>query len=40
MLDKGKIRIYYDDMIELEICRQNGIYDCDTVKVEYKYKYE
>ena len=34
ILDKGKIKIY--NMIELEICRQNCVYDCGTVKVEYK----
>ena len=27
-------------MIELEMCRQNGIYDCGIVKVEYKYEQE
>ena len=41
MLEKGKIKIYSDDMTESEICRQNGIYriyDCGTVKMEYKYE--
>lgn len=27
-------------MIELEICRQNCVYDCGTVKMEYKYEQE
>ena len=41
MLEKGKIKIYSDNMTESEICRQNGIYriyDCGTVKMEYKYE--
>ena len=39
MLEKGKIKIYADDMTESEICRQNEIYriyDCGTIKVIYE----
>lgn len=41
MYEKGQIKIYFTDMTESEICRQNKIYriyDCGTIKVEYRYE--
>ena len=41
MYEKGQIKVYSTNMTESEICRQNKIYriyDCGTVKVEYKYE--